>query len=354
MKIKKNTNLIFIIISILTFLYIILAAHPLKPEFHFVPEWTKDITASEFSTISKDEPVTFFKLGQNAGYFTSEGEIVNSISFPSKIAISENNYALYSTDATDIPFYDIYGNKKGELNTSGYPYFYDNRYYVFLPGGSSFSLFNEKGNLMWTNESVMPVTAFASNKTFTASGYADGTIRIIDNNYGTTITEFAPGGSESPIILGLDVSVNGEYTACISGHNKQRFILTQTLDNRQKVIYHKYLETDLRARTLVKILKDNSKVIYVYENNVGIYDIKNKRNSDLNINDNIISIEETSNLIYLLGKNGKTYTVYIIEKSDDLLGKFSFEAETACIQTLNDNLYIGKDNYLSKIAVKKD
>lgn len=354
MKIKKRTTVIFTITAVLTLLYIILAAYPLNTEYSFTPEWTKDITTTGLSTVNKDEPVSYFKLGQSAGYFTSEGELLSSFSFPSKISISDKFYATYSTDAEDIDFFNNSGKRIGQLNAAGFPYFQDDRAYVFLPGGSSFSMFNEKGLLLWTSENVMPITAFSSNQDYTATGYSDGTIRITNNSNGSIVTEYEPSGSELNAILGLDISNDGKYTACISGHNQQRFIVSQTVNDRQKIIFYKYLDSDIRYRTLVKFNSNNTKVLYVYDKGIGIYDIRKKTNKDIPINDNIISIKETDTMYFLLGKTGKKYTVYIIEKTDKLTGSFTFEAENACIQTLNNNLYVGKDNQLSKIAIKTE
>ena len=354
MKIKKNTKIFLILTILFVIIYIILASTPLNKEYQFVTSWTKDISHPEISTVNKDAEMSFYRLGQSAGYFTTEGEIINSLTFPYKITISDKFYATYDSDTSDIPFYNIYGEKQGSINTSGFPFFQEDRVYVFLPGGSSVSMFNSKGNFLWTHENVMPITAFGSSKNLTAIGYANGLISIIDNITGITLSDFKPDGSEIPVIIALNISPDGKYCACISGHNKQRFLLTEITENNQKTIFHKYLDSDSTKQEFIKFTNDNSKVIYVCEKNIGLYDLKNKKDTVYPIKDDILSMKETDNLIFLLGKTDNKYTVYIIEKTNAKIGQFSFEASSAFIQTIDNALFVGKDNKLSKIEIKKD
>ena len=53
----------------------------------------------------------------------------------------------------------------------------------------------------------MPITAFATNDRFTATGLADGTIHIFNNADGEILSTFVPGGSDYPVILGIDISL---------------------------------------------------------------------------------------------------------------------------------------------------
>ena len=354
MKTKKHISLYILLTLLFLLLYIFLAAKPLGKEYHFVPEWKKSIMVSPVQKdLSTAKPV-YFKLGQNAGYFTEDGYITTSITYPSKASISSDYYAVYNTEDSKISFFDYKNQEKGVLGVPGYPYFEDDRIFVFMPGGASFAKCNSNGTVLWTNENITPITAFSSKAEYTASGYADGTIRILYNETGIEKTSFAPGGSDYKVILGLDISNDGVFCASISGHNKQRFALTKIENNQAKIVYHQYLDSDLNRRTVVCFCDNDKQIIYNYDGYLGIYNIETQKNTQIKIDTSIISVEETDTLFFVLGKKDKSYTVYIIEKTQTLEGSFTFEADSAFIKTKNNALYVGQDTTITKIKISKE
>lgn len=354
MKTKSHLGIFIIIAFIFILLYIFLAAKPLGKEYQFSPEWKKSISTPAYQGDKKFTDLIYFKLGKTIGYFTEDGTITVSKLFPSKASISSKYFAVYDSESQNIQFYDNTNIEKGVLEVAGYPFFEEDRIYVFMPGGSSFAKCGTDGKCLWKNESTIPLTAFSSKELFTATGYADGTIRIIDNNTGIEKTSFAPGGSDYKIILGLDVSSDGSLVASVSGHQKQRFVLTKNDGNQPIIIFHKYLDSDLTRRTVVRFCDNDRHIIYNYENYLGIYNVETQVNTDIKIDKDVIAIEETDSLFYILGKNEKEYTVYIVEKTDSYEGSFSFTADSAFIKTHGNDLYVGQDTTISKIKVSKE
>lgn len=354
MKTKNHIGIYILLAFIFIILYIFLAAKPLGKEYHFSPEWKKNIMNPAVQTNADPDCLIYFKLGQSIGYFTPDGTITISKTFPAKASISSKYHALYTTEAKDIEFFDNNDNSKGTLKLSGYPFFEEDRIFVFMPGGASFAKCDENGEILWINENTIPLTAFSSKQNFTVSGYADGTIRIIDNSNGRAITDFAPGGSDYNVIFGLDISADGNYVASISGHDKQRFVITKTDGNQPKIVFHKYLNSDLNRRTVVCFCDNDRHILYNYDGYLGIYDLETQKDTDIRIDKTIIAIEETSSLFFVLGKKDNEYTVYLIEKTDTLEGSFSFTADSAFIKTADEALYVGQDTTISKIKISKE
>lgn len=354
MKKRKLTPFYITFAIVFIILYVFLAAHPLGKEYSFSPDWKININSSDISTVSSSEKLLHFKLGQSIGYFTDDGNICLNKSFPAKAAISDSYYALYNSEAGNLPFYNNNGNQVGTIETSGFPMFDDDRIFVFLPGGCSFSFCNQNGEVRWSCESTVPVTAFSSNASFTASGYADGSIKVFDNAEGKLKINFKPGGSDYPILLGLDISPDGEYIASVSGLNKQRFVLAHKEENQPKILFHTFLNSDLKRRTFVKFSSDGKRVFYNYENNLGIYDLSLQKNYSIPVNSKILSMEETENLFFFLGKTDNVYSVYIVEKTNVLEGSFSFNADCAFIKAYENHLFVGKDDSISKITLSKE
>ncbi len=352
MKNKKIIKFSILVAIIFTVLYIILAAKPLAREYKFSPEWKINTSNPTISNSQKDK--MYFRLGQTLGYFTEDGEILLFKTFPAKVSISDSFFATYDSNASNTDFYFPSGEKAGTIRASGYPFFIENQIFVFLPGGNSFAKCDESGNLVWTYQGTMPLTAFSTKQNFTVAGLADGTIHIFDNSNGDTISTFIPGGSEYPVILGIDISDDGQYVASISGHDQQRFVLAHKEAAQQKIIFHTFLSTDSPYQTIVHFCKDGKRVLYNYDNNLGIYDISTGKNTVIKLASKVLSVDENDDFVFLLGKNKDTYTVSIIEKTNTLLGSFSFQAETAFIHSQGTNLFVGKDNSISKLSIVRE
>lgn len=352
MKTKKRISIYIAISIIFTIIYLLFAAKPLAHEYQFIPQW-KISTLTPVTKNAGDYEKMYFKLGQTAGYFTETGDITHYNTFSSKIAISDYYYSNYASDAKNLPFFDNQGKKLGTIEPAGYPFFIENQIYVFLPGGCNFAKCNNDGSLNWKSQSTIPITAFNSNENFCIVGYADGTIKVFNTNDGTCVMQNFPGGNERPVILGVAISDDGNYMASISGHNKQRFVLAKIVNNKPKIIHHKFLNDEIYSQILIKFTDNNNSVLYNYNNNIGIYNISKDTTTTIPAKNKLITMEEADSIIYALGKDKNNYTVYVIEKTNTLIGTFSFNADKAFIKTNKDYLYIGKDNSISQILVTK-
>ena len=353
MKAKKYLGLCIFLTILISIIYIVLAVKPLTIEHSFSPVW-KINTANPVIKQGTDENLKHFHLGQTLGYFDEKGNISLYQTFPSKVSISDSYYATYDSNAKNIPFYNNKGEEAGIIEASGYPYFCDNLVYVFLPGGSSFSKCDETGKILWTFEGIFPITAFSAKEKYTAVGFANGTIKILNNENGSTEIDFAPGGSDYPVILGLDISDDGMYVASVSGHNHQRFVLSKREEKQQKIIYHKFFEYDSPYRTAVHFCNDNKRIIYNYYGGIGIYNISDKTEKTIPLKDKIVSIEETDDFVLLLGKDKTSYSLSTIDGTNTLECSFSFKADSAFVYADKNDIYLGKDNTISRLSVSKE
>jgi len=351
----KNKKIAFSILFVILFtiLYLILAGRPLGKEYHFEPEWETSILSPV--TVSDSDKIYHFKLADKAGYFDEHGHITQTVNIPAsyKASISNDYFSIYPLNAEKTDFYDKNGNKAGTIEDAGFPFFVDDKIFVFLPGGCSVSRCDSTGNVVWTYEGVIPVTAFVCKGNFTAIGLADGTIKVFNAESGEMTLEYAPGGSDYPVILGLDITADGNYIASISGQDRQRFVLAHKENTQVKIIHHKYINDNYAQQCLIHFTDDEKSVFYNYKNGLGIFDLTTEKSTQIKMAARIISVEESENLVFFMGVNKDKYTVYLIEKSNSLAGSFSFTAQTAFMRSDNENLYIGKNNSLSKINISK-
>ena len=339
-------------ITLFCLVYMICAPRPLSTELYLVPDWTEDI--SRVQEGKEGDVLIPFRLSQNIGFFTPDGRVVSSITFPFKAAISECWYATYGAANRATELHRPTGETGATINAEGFPFFDADRIYLFLPGGTSFARYSEDGNQLWKYESYAPITAFSSTEGGTVAGFADGNMVSFTKD-GSIDQRFAPGGSAIPVILGAAISGDGKLIACVSGREQQRFVLAQKSGGHSKIMFHEYAEQDLVTQVLVHFNRAADTVYYNYNGGLGIVDIAKLSSSHVPIKGTIVQIEESEveNLVFILSKDENRYTVTALEPFDHPAAQFSFEGESAFIKVHGEALFVGRNNKISRLTVAR-
>lgn len=355
----KNKKIVkFIIFCCISLLYIIFSFRPLATTLQLTPLWTTTIEASTQKSTSTSKALPF-KLGQNTGYFSHSGEITTLKNFEYKATISPKYFATYSQNSQSFEVIDTKGEVVATITNGGYPYIVDNTIFLILPGGAGFEVKDFSNSTISRYQHTSPITSFNSNEHLTAVGFADGTICTFDEKF-QLIHKIEPGGSDLPVILGSNISPNGTYIACVSGQNKQRFLLFKNKEHHTQIIHHQYIDNSVFRQTFVHFSNDESKVFYNDSTGLAIVDCNNFKYKHIDIPGQILNIQESSvaNSIFVLSKekkhNRNFYTITILESKIYKTGSFSFQADSAFILTDENSLFIGKDNKISKILISKE
>lgn len=359
MKIKENLPIIITASVGFLILYTFLAPRSLSRELQLTPQWTTSIFQKNQDTENPSAAQLPFQLGQNMGYFTQDGQITLIESYPFHATISPTYRASYSPESTRIPVYEVnsstaQGQPDFYLEGAGFPFFSEDRMYLFSPGGYGFAQYTRESGKLWQFEHSAPIVTFSSSLAGAAVGYADGIIFIFSNT-GELVQTFKPGGSTYPIILGTALSPSGNQLACVSGIDQQRFVLTQQRNGVNKVVFHTYLEKDHREPVLVQFSKDESKVFYASGTGIGIVDCILLEAKEFPLKGTILAIEECNEngLICVLTKDYGRYNIYLIEANGTLIGSFGFKADAAFIKVTDGDLYVGRDTKISKIDLTR-
>lgn len=349
---KKKRNYLIPALSIFCILYIIFSMKPTGTEIHFTPEWTEDINHARKA--NEGDMLIPFRLNNRLGYFTPDGKIDSLISFPFKSAISDKWYCTFHQNNNETDIILPNGTKAGTIKKTGFPFIEEDRIYVMQPGGTSFIRLDGEGNQSWSFENYSPVTAFSSSKGGTVAGYADGTIISFDD-YGRITQRFKPSGSNIDVILGASISEDGNIVACVSGQDNQRFVVAEKNSGHSRIIFHEYLEKQLNRQTLVKFSKKSNFVYYNYSDGLGIVNLKNSKSRKIPIKGKITQIEfsENGDLVFILSRDIKTYTITVLEKNIHKMASFSYEGECSFIQTRMNSLFVGRDNKISRISISR-
>ncbi|MBQ9537633.1 MAG: hypothetical protein IJU95_00035 [Treponema sp.] len=350
---KDNTKAkIAVLVGVFCFLYIIFSFKPLREEIHLTPDWTIAIDREGLSPES-DEDLVPFKLGQAIGYFSEDGRIASCIPYSFNAAISPVYYAVYSSDNshTDVKTPD--GNTVLSLDAPGFPFFSDDRIFVFFPNGSSVARYSSSGDKIWEYEDYSPITAFSSTKGGSVIGFADGQLVSITSN-GDIDQQYYPGGSEFSAIYGVGISEDGSLVGCISGLKSQRFIVSKRVSGgHPKVLFHEYLPADSNTIRLVKFNSDASMVFYNYNGGLGIADLKEARSAHVPLSGTVVQIEESKDfgLMFVLSRDGNQYTVTVLEPFDQVISSTSFKAVNSFLLVKEKFVFIGRDNKISRLTV---
>ena len=358
MKNKKNISIATIIVFVAFLAYIILCYKPLSTELQLTPQWTTEIKQENVNPKSSLK-VLPFRLGQNTGYFTHEGKIALLHNFEYKASICSDFFCSYMQDSREVQIMNPEGETIGTIKGGGFPYLTEGKIFLMLPGGAGFELRDLNNNTLARYENTSPITAFNSSPMGTVAGFADGSLYVFNEKF-DLIDRLEPGGSDYPTILGANISSNGNYFACVTGQNKQRFILYKVENYHNKPIFHHYLNNSIVNQTLVAFTKDESKVYYNDATGLGIVDTSTCKYSHIDIPGRILDIRESpvAKSVFVLSKEKDTvnskYTVSVIEQQKYKTGSFSFNANSAFILTDENALFIGKDDKISKLIISKE
>lgn len=364
----KKINIYIPLCIVFSVLYIVFAISKLPKELAFVPVWTVD--ASKADEIDENQELNFdelspisFNLAQNIGYFSEEGKILSLRSFPFRSTVTENSYCIYGPNDKEMQILDHKGKQTGVIKASGFPFFKEDNKFLFLPGGTSFSKLDDEGNILWTYEGYAPITAFSSSKGGIIAGTSDGSIIIFDKD-GKIRQNFIPGGSEFPVILGCDISEDGNKIAALTGQNRQRFIISEEKNGHWEIVFHKHLSKSVRNQTLVKFDERSNVVYYDFADGLGIVNTKTLKDGSIPMKGQTITISDSkdNSLVYILSKEKTTddvvsknvFTVTVLEPFDSIAGSFSFKANDAFLRVKDEKLFIGRDSKISRIDVLKN
>ncbi len=352
---KNNTKAkLAILIGVFCLLYIIFSFRPLGEELHLTPDWTIAIDR-DGAAPDKEGNLVPFKLGQAIGYFSDDGKMARCIPYSFNAAISTSYYAVYNADNSRTQVRTPDGNVAVTLDAPGFPYFSEDRIFVFFPNGSSVARFDSSGGKLWEYEDYSPITAFSSSAGGSVIGFADGQLVSILAD-GRIDQQYYPGGSELSAIYGAAISDDGSLIACISGLRTQRFVVSKRASGEHpKVIFHEYLPSDSNTLRMVKFNADADMAFYNYNGGLGVADLKEARSAHIPLPGTVVQIEESKEfgLMFVLSRDKGEYSVTVLEPFDQVLATTSFKADNSFLLVQGEHVFIGRDNKISRLTVSK-
>ena len=353
MKIKRNKLINITIVIIFIVVYILFAVKPFRSNIQLEPVWTIDVINAERMIV--EDTAMPFKLGNNIGYFTENGEVclLKQIEDTQMSAITEDVYAVYNNTATETEVNFIKEDSSSVIRRAGFPFFEEGRLFMMYPNGNGFSKYAKDGSELWGFEYYCPITSIQSTENLVVVGFADGVIIVLDSK-GEQKHVIQPAGSEYEVIFGTAISKNGEYIACISGLNKQRLVLIDISEKTSKIVFHEYVDIESIDQRLVRFSENGKYVFFNEENSFVAVDIDERESVKIPTEGKVVQIKEAAggDFYFVLSKDSDESTVHILNKNMYYVGNFKLNNRNTFIESDSDNLYVGNGQKISKISLK--
>ena len=348
-------------------LYFFVSTKPLYNDLYFFPIWSfpieKDTSIEREKTNSSqkiekrkeraESKLYPFFIENKFGYFNEDGNLFSLSEAYQKVSASSSYWAPYNSYSSSIPIYKSDETLACTINATGFPYIVEDRIYLFESGGYSVSEYNSKGALLWNYAHSAIITAFSSSKNGVAIGYSDGKITFL-NREGNEVFNLYPGGSAYQVISGLALSNDGQFIACISGIDRQRFLLIRIMDKQYKIIKHEYLNSNLYRQAFVSFDNRGSLVIFETGDGIGFVDCYTYQLYFLDEKAPIVDIGDNveQKLITILTKKNNECHLIVIEKPFTKIASTSFFAKDVFLLQDGKKIFIGTSERISAIEVK--
>lgn len=351
-------------------LYFLISTKPLYSRLYFFPLWSQsiekeiEITHSEAPTNTEAKDMNDkgerinnklhpFLIKGKFGYFDEDGKIAFTQKLTEKITASSSYWCTYKNDCTKAEVYRPDGSKACTINTAGFPYIIDEKIFIFTPGGYGVSEYDERGELLWHYAHTAAITAFNTCKKGTVIGYSDGKLVYLDES-GVEVFNLYPGGSAYQVILGVALSPDASFIACVSGLEKQRIMLIKIIDRQYKIVRHEYLKGNLYRRLFVKFDKNNCCALFESQGGIGIIDCHNYDIHFLDSKDEILDVADAKNqnILTILTKNGERCHLIFIEKPFLKIAQTTFLSSDAFLLQEDNKLFLGTVDKISAIEIR--
>ena len=361
MKIKEKKLPFVVLGSVILILYLLFSNLPLKKEIQLLPQWTVDLK-SKYESLgpsSNDESLNFltdgslpFIQGNYLGRLYPDGTIAFIEHFSELATISNLYWAAYPYDAKNAVIHSMDNKESFLIAEEGFPFAIDDFLCSFFPGGNAFGFYDTEGNLLWEASHWSPLTAFSVSKEGIVVGYVDGNLRLFSID-GKLLFSTYPAGSQYEVIYGAAISSDSSLLAAISGLDKQRFVLYALDGENSKIIFHEYLENqDIRER-FMRFNTEKTKVYYETKGGLVAFSISEKKSEFMKLPGKICGMQELrfEKLLSVLSEENGLWYLTLLDDFNEIIAQFSFEAKTASLFSNQNGIYLGHDDFISKMEI---
>jgi hypothetical protein len=356
---KRRFSILLAILIV--FSYIFLFSPQIGKERIFNPVWSRTVHANMQVQQPPEEPeseegalrrIVHFHSGSLFGYITTAGEILFVDTLLYHAALSDTMFINCSNIPSNLVARDTGGRIAFSIETSGYPVFFRNRFFVISPHRNKLAEYDDSGSLLWERSFISPITCWDVQRNNLVVGLLNGSVMVIDKD-GENIFTFTPTGSEQQIVYGCTLSSDEKTLALITGLHPQRIILLQRRDKEFKPVYTKILEKEYR-RTVYMYLEKEKQILY-FEGEEGVHylDIDTKQLQSLPVMGRLVkvAVNDIFDFDFLSIQNGEEAHIIIFDPVQGrVIRRFTVPGKPY-VRSLEKSLFLGFEGNVMRLDI---
>ena len=371
-----TTKRVFLVTGIVLFTaYFFIAARTVPRETVLIPRWISSIDSGVIITMPGSSPTVAaaddsgapaekipFRLGDKFGYIDRQGNLLLNRTLSANITLSERYWAEYEAEPDRITVNDSSGGETILIeNPQGYPFFLDNRIFIFGVEQNVISEIDTSGSVLWACEFSCLITDIDSAAGLVLAGSLDGIVEVLDAQ-GKLIFFFEPGGSLYPVITGCAISNDGRRIALVAGIEDQRFLLLERFGVERfgigdyKVVYHEFLGTGFRRPVYVTFTKDDRWVVFERLGGLGIYEAGARHTNNVFLTGDLYAIDSSGSedmIFAVVSHNGDEKDLVGVRLPGTIMIEMPFKSADAFIDRIDTRLFVGGGQAIISFDLEK-
>lgn len=315
-------------------------------ELFYKPVGCVTLPVSGSGPVSVENPVGIVTEGY-AGFVNKDLDVRGFEPVSHTVTIDDERMILIERDSELRVIHDPSGLVTGQFDSRGYPFLSGSRILVYDAASNTLEERDSVGNLLWTRNLPVLVTALSASDKWVVAGLVDGRCLVMDNQ-GRDFFWYQPGGSRIEVIYGAALSHKGRYLAVLSGLDPQRVILLEARDAGFRPLNHVALQENFRRTVLFHYAEDDRRVFWEGYEALRYYDFKKRafgmialeRDSRLR---SVIQ-EKEQGMLYLLSVRGESALLTIRTHRDQVLFTGRFSNSYTDLKQKDGDLFLVSDN----------
>ncbi len=348
MKKRFTIGIFFIVLAAYTLIF----PHFIRKELVFLPSWATVIPDEHTAApAAAGDPVPF-KLSGKFGYIGPSGIIVYSDSFLSDAAVAEDFFINYSNVSERLVMQDKNGRILNSIDTEGYPFFLNERFYVISADRMTVSEYDEEGEVLWTVSPGAMITCADASSKYTLLGLLNGDVLLFDHD-GTQLFSFFSTESRYSAVYGCSITGDGSSFAVVSGLNHQKLIVFQKRNEKYSRIFTSDTAEQVRRNLYLDFSRDGKYLYMETSEGLAYYHTVKFEDGMKPLEGRIVysSIAAEKSLSFVVTHEGSKALLNVYRNDIGSLADFSFPYEDFFFYPADGCIYVGSGDTLVRIDI---
>lgn len=352
----RNNRLFFRIVILLVLIgYVLYAGYKVSFGTNYTQSWTVDMEKCETVEKARSGWVPFM-VKDFFGYVSPDGSEVFRDSLQYRVALTPQVFCNYDRSGNSLIIRDPVENYMFPVAVPGYPLARDGLLFIISADLSGVTALDSSGEILFERRFTSLISSIDSRDGTVSIGLLRGITELVDTG-GNTIASLESKGSRIDSVYGTAVSSSGAFIAVMHGIDPQYVTLYKRQAGEYVPEKRFLLDGQLRRQAVLSFSNDEAQLLAETASGVILldtFDPYTVKNIDLEgrlIDFDFPAVEEP--LMLLTSQEGGS-SLGIYRRDGTLFDRESFSGEATWLYRAGDAFFIGLDNTLTRIEIRKD